>query len=108
MRSNPALDCLFSMPELEQAIAALKRKVASGPDQVPNEWLRDMGPVAREALLLLFNRTLQAGVWPEAWQLGTILPLFKGGNRADVGDYRPITLTSCVSKLFESLLLVRL
>ena len=40
--------------------------------------------------------------------MGAILPLFKGGNRADVGDYRPITLTSCVGKLFERLLLDRL
>src|SRR6185295_6762860 len=39
------------------------------------------------------------------------MPLFKGGpgaNRSDVNDYRPITLTSCVSKLFEAILLKRL
>jgi hypothetical protein len=108
MQGNSELDAPFSMAEMVKAIAGLKRNVAAGPDMIPNEWLQAMGAAAKEALLLLFNRTLQSGVWPDAWQLGTILPLFKGGNRAAVGDYRPITLTSCVSKLFESLLLVRL
>lgn len=35
---------------------------------------------------------------------GIIIPLFKKGNSYDVGSYRGITLQSCLSKLFTSIL----
>ena len=57
------------------------------------------------------NRIWLSGKWPDAWQEGVILPLFKGGNgakRTDPNDYRPITLTNSLAKLMEMLMLGRL
>ena len=70
-----------------------------------------LGSSARSALLLLFNRIWLSGEWPDEWRMGSVLPLFKGGSgasRSDANDYRPITLTNSISKLFESLMLGRL
>ena len=50
-------------------------------------------------------------MWPEDWRHGIVHPIFKrgaGASRADVNDYRPITLTSCLSKLLELMILGRL
>lgn len=47
--------------------------------------------------------------WPSAWRDGTIIPILKsGGDSLKVSDHRPITLSSSLSKLFETLLLNRL
>ena len=110
LQADRSLDSPFTTEELEAALGQLRRNVAIGPDFIPNDFLRSMACRAKEGLLLLYNRALQSGSWPADWQLGTILPLFKAGatNRADVNEYRPITLTSCVGKLFEMLLLARL
>ncbi|HEX2614968.1 MAG TPA: reverse transcriptase family protein, partial [Nitrososphaera sp.] len=108
-RSQPELDKPISMDELKKALLRLKRKGAAGPDEIPNSFLLMMGPVALDAMLNLFNRIWQSQTWPDKWREGLIVPLFKsGGARANMADYRPITLTSCVSKLFESVLLARL
>ena len=105
---NPELDELITRAELDKAILKLKRNTAAGPDLIPNSFLRAMGPIAREALLQLFNRIWLSGKWPDDWREGVVVPLFKSGLRANIADYRPITLTSCVAKLFETILLQRL
>jgi hypothetical protein len=107
--SNSDLDAPFTMLELRQALGKLRRRTAVGPDGVPNAFLKLMGPHALQATLLLFNRIWISGTWPEAWREGLLVPLFKNsGTRLNMGDYRPITLTSCVAKLFENILLARL
>jgi len=111
VKDNPELDSEISMDELADAKRRLKRGAAAGPDLVPNSFLKLQGETATEALLLLLNRVWFSGVWPREWQHGTVLPLFKGGSgskRTDVNDYRPITLTNAVAKLFETVLLARL
>jgi hypothetical protein len=47
---------------------------------------------------------LNSGIYPEKWYKGVIIPLFEKGNREDVNNYRGITLVSCLSKLFISIL----
>src|SRR6185437_16625269 len=90
-------------------LAKLRRRSAVGPDGVPNAFLKLMGPTAQQATLLLFNRIWLSGRWPDDWREALVVPLFKNsGLRNNMGDYRPITLTSCVAKLFEHMLLHRL
>ena len=38
------------------------------------------------------------------WKLANVTPLFKKGDKSNPGDYRPISLTSVVCKLMESIL----
>jgi hypothetical protein len=109
--SMPGMDADFSVKELDTALGRLKQNVAAGPDLIPNSFLALMGPTAKATLLMLFNTIWRSGTWPDGWRQGTVMPLFKqgsGSKRTDANDYRPITLTSCVSKLFEALLLSRL
>ena len=58
---------------------------------------------------LCFNNILETGSMPSKWVEGIIVPIFK--NKCDslsVDNYRPITLFSCIGKLFTAVLNDRL
>ena len=58
---------------------------------------------------IFFNSILDTGHFPEQWSVGCICPIYKNkGDRADVQNYRPITILSCLGKLFTSILNSRL
>ena len=53
----------------------------------------------------LFNLVFDTGIIPEAWTLGMIQPIFKNkGSPSDPSNYRPITLISCLGKVFTQIL----
>ena len=53
----------------------------------------------------LFNIILETGYVPEQWLIGKIKPIYKNkGDASDPENYRPITLLSCLGKLFTALL----
>lgn len=57
----------------------------------------------------LFNLIFDSGVVPETWLVGDILPIYKKKGDAKLPEnYRPITLLSCLGKLFTSVLNNRL
>ena len=52
---------------------------------------------------------LNSGIIPESWQIGSIIPIYK--NKGDINspeNYSPITLLSCIGKLFTAILNKRL
>ena len=59
-------------------------------------------------LCSLFSRVLERGVVPRFWRLGIVAPIPKPGDPAHFDSWRPITLLSCMGKLFEHILLRRI
>lgn len=56
----------------------------------------------------LFNSSVTCGVFPTCFKLARIIPIFKSKDRLLVNNYRPISLTNLVSKLFEKLMICRM
>ena len=55
-------------------------------------------------LALLFNISLTSGVLPSAWKKAIIIPIFKKGDKSSSANYRPISLTSIICKIMESII----
>ena len=68
---------------------------------ITNELLKNGGDGIVTSLKKLFNQLLHLGNTPLEWNKGIIVPIFKKGNKNDLNNYRGITLTSCVSKIFN-------
>ena len=56
----------------------------------------------------LFNQILRSGKMPDIWCQGLITPIYKSGDRSDPTNYRGICVSSCLGKLFCSILNQRL
>jgi hypothetical protein len=49
-------------------------------------------------LARLLDITMNNHAIPEDWKKAIVIPIYKGGDRLIFGNYRPISLTSVVSK----------
>ena len=99
----------FSLSELTAAISRLSSSTAAGPDHVAYPLLQHLPSTALSFLLFLFNLSWSTHSFPSAWKSSSIYPVHKPGKPTDApSSFRPISLTSCVSKLFERLVLARL
>ncbi|KAF0287013.1 putative RNA-directed DNA polymerase from transposon BS [Amphibalanus amphitrite] len=99
----------FSESELSHQLQRLHRRKAPGPDGVCNEHLTHLGPVARRALLRAINASWLESSVPREWRQARIIPIPKAGkDKQRIASYRPIALTSHLSKLVERLILARL
>ena len=93
----------FSLHELNQAIHAMRRKGAAGPDDIPPAFLKELGEHGKTELLRIFNQSFNKAECPGSWLVATIIPLLKAKKPAsDLASYRPISLTSCVVKVLKS------
>ena len=105
---TPALEILngeITPKEVADTIVSLKNNKASGDDDVVNEYIKITADVLLPIYVKLFNIVLKSGIYPAIWSIGTVIPIFKGkGDPHEPKNYRPINLSSCVGKLFTTLL----
>ena len=97
----------FSEAEVLASLARLQGKLTAGPDQIPSFLLRDCRSVFVKPLTIIFNLCLETSTFPERWKLSKIRPVFKKGDKTLISNYRPITIISNFSKVFEHLLYQR-
>ena len=50
---------------------------------------------------MLFNKSLSAGIFPSKWKSAFVMSLYKKGDKHCPGNYRPVTLLSCLGNLME-------
>ncbi|XP_063901619.1 uncharacterized protein LOC135121243, partial [Zophobas morio] len=79
----------------------LKPKFTNGPDSIPAFVIKDCAAVFTKPLTFLFNLVLVSSKFPDRWKISKIVPLFKGGNRALIENYRPISILNNFAKVFE-------
>ena len=98
----------FTTREVSFRLRAMCNGKAAGLDNVAAELLKASGHAGVEMFTSLFNLVYATGRIPSWWRQGSIVPIFKKGDREDCGNYRPITLLRALDKLYASLLAQRL
>ena len=98
----------FCMDELEYALRRTK-ETSPGEDLVTYNMIRHLPQQAKAHLLDIYNKFYKDSFFPHCWKESLIIPILKPGKTpSSPKSYRPIALTSCLSKLFERLLNERL
>ena len=76
---------------------------SSGIDELSSRICKDAFLAIPDQLTYLFNCSLSTAIFPDVWKKAKVVPLFKGGNREDVSNYRPVSLLPLPGKLLEKL-----
>ena len=76
----------------------------SVPDCIPVVVLKNCEPELSYILAELFNKCLEESCFPDCWKVSSVVPVFKNaGERSTAKNYRPVSLLSVVSNVFEKL-----
>ena len=89
---------------VEKVIMNLDLSKASCPDCITVVVLKNYEPELFYILAELFNMCLKDSYFPDCWKVSLVVPVFKNVRERSIAkSYRPVSLLSVVSKVFEKL-----
>jgi hypothetical protein len=98
------IDGKITEAEISSAIKEMKSNKSPGLDNISNEMLKSGQSFLIPCLHKLFNNCFTMGYYPENWTHGYITPINKGNDPSDPNNYRGITITNSLGKLFNRIL----
>ena len=98
------LNVVISEGTILEKLKKLREDKAPGDDGIMSRVMHQLQDQLVEPLKLMFEQSMQDGEVPNDWRSANVTPIFKKGSRCQVGNYRPVSLTSQISKLLESII----
>ena len=89
-------------------ISSLASKDSTGHDGISLKLLKFLSPVLTKPLSLIINQSLVSGIFPTKLKIAKVLPFFKKDDVTLMDNYRPISLLTSISKLFEKVVFEQL
>ncbi|UYV81411.1 hypothetical protein LAZ67_20001112 [Cordylochernes scorpioides] len=103
------LSSQVNITEIETAIKLTKKYKAAGNDEIPAEFLIELGKRAKSWLARFFTIIMETGNIPKEWRQSKILAVLKPGKEPTCSaNFRPIALLCTTHKLLERIILARL
>lgn len=97
------------MDDLIPIIRKLQIRKSVGFDGTKNIFLKELPRSGFEYLVFIFNCCIKFQYFPICWKVAKVVPVLKPGKQSnDPKSYRPISLLSCTSKVFERLIKFKL
>ena len=94
----------FSPSDVEDILKTLQVNKASGPDGVSNRVLKELSHELSIPLCELFTRSLYSCQFPVSWKRANVCAIYKKDDPSLPSNYRPVSLLSNISKVFERLI----
>ena len=93
---------IITKEDVNIAIKKLKNRKAAGCDDVVGEFIKHGGENLETVVHNLFSEIFETGQIPEDWRLSRVELIHKGGGKekADIGNYRPISVINIMNKIF--------
>ena len=94
----------FSLVSENKVLGYLKKlgvNKATGLDDISSRFVRDGASIIACPLTHVINLSLIQGIVPEDLKSDRVVPLFKKNNKKEVGNYRPVSILTILSKVFE-------
>jgi ribonuclease HI len=92
----------FTLSDVEKACTTFRLNTALGSDNISPYFLRYGGAKLLRAVYMLFSICSWYGMIPTSFRHGHVMTLYKGdGDATDPNNYRPITITSVMARVYE-------
>lgn len=94
--------------EIEKVILNLNSASAVGCDGISTVLVKSARHILIPIMCHIFNLVFTTGVFPSVFKTGLVHPIYKGGTRDRVDNYRPISVLTTLSKILEKIINNRL
>ena len=94
--------------DIKSSINHLKDKIIRTPENIPPYFIKHVIQSIIFPLSLIFNCSLELSDVPKQWKTSFIIPVHKKGNIHNALNYRPISLTSGFSRIYEHIVSVKI
>ncbi|GFX63099.1 RNA-directed DNA polymerase from mobile element jockey [Trichonephila clavipes] len=95
--------------EVLSYVQRLKPRKSPGLDQISNRMIKNLPLKFLLFITLLINQLFKNNYFPNSWKTAVVIPILKPDKDSALpSNYRPISLLSCLSKVYEFVLLQRL
>ena len=94
----------FSVVDVVEAIGVIKSGAAAGPDDLSVLLLKNCNETLSKPIHMVWQHSMSTGTVPNFYKTSHIAPLHKKGSRVIAANYRPVSLTSHVIKIYERVL----
>jgi len=98
------IDISFTQHDIDVQLAKLRIDKAAGADGLSPRLLSETKQEISYPLLILFRKSLDEASVPDDWKCANVCPIFKKGNRNLPENFRPVSLTSQICKIFEAVI----
>ena len=95
---------VFTIENIKNAIWPLKHSNFPVPDGIPSSLPKQGGADIPLLLLKIFTLSLTSGIYPQIWKTSIIAPERKRNNNNEISNFRPINITSVMSRLTEKVI----
>ena len=102
--NNDLTDITITEQDIQDAIKEMDENSSAGPDDIPALFLINTKETISKPLKLIMRKSLDESIIPDIYKLANITPIHKGGPKTKPEQYRPVSLTSHIMKVFERVL----
>ncbi|KAL5247652.1 hypothetical protein ACHWQZ_G019515 [Mnemiopsis leidyi] len=99
-------DIDITFDKVKQQLEGLNCFKSYGPDGVHPKLLKSLADDSSfvEAVVKLFRKCTDSGELPKIWKSASLTALFKNGSKTDPLNYRPVSSTCIMCKVYEKIL----
>ena len=104
LKHNLVNSAYFKPPDKDEIVNIInqfQKGKSLGPNSIPIYILKYNSEILAEPLSKIINLSFEQGIFPDLCKLAKVIPVFKKGDYLECTNYRPISLLSIFSELFE-------
>ena len=98
---------IVNQEDVLKIIKNLAPKTSCGRDNLSTKLLQRIVKVILKPITSIINQSLTTGICPDRLKIAKVIPLFKKDDLHTLGNYRPISLLPCISKVLEKVVFLQ-